>query len=395
MGTYNLRRFSEPEGLKAIDKKNLLNLLKPYKPSLTKQGFSFPSKGDNSDLDYEKLIRVFMSPDDIEKELINALYHIHEMATPDDMDVLLAEAERKSIQLEGAEPTPADIAVQMWLKDKDLLERKHAEQYLVNPRSFEYFQTKASPIPQFKQPSTQVLTALEKALDDWFEAKKRGRDSKIFVYQKEDGVWILVRHAEPYKREGSIEKGKSSSVFYRPEKYDVLVYDPSIGELRVNARSQAEKNLYRKQFGLHLFGNEEFFPGSTKYSLDPLRDAGKASLACTDIEGMEWVKLKEVRFRWSGAPGIIEIQKADDVFAAIESRKYSMPAKAQIYRASFLVQFTDSKTPRTVTIRPSNIADYTRDDDSVIVEDWLIKRGFIITKKQQKREAAAASLESS
>ena len=92
---------------------------------------------------------------------------------------------------------------------------------------------------------------------------------------------------------------------------------------------------------------------------------------------MDWVRLKEVQYQWSGAESAVESQKANDVFAALKGRGYDMPPKARIIRASFQVQFKDSKTPRTVTIRPSNIAQYTRDSDADVVEDWLGKRGFI------------------
>jgi hypothetical protein len=34
--------------------------------------------------------------------------------------------------------------------------------------------------------------------------------------------------------------------------YDVLVYQPDIGELRINARSKGEQDLYRAQFGEYL-----------------------------------------------------------------------------------------------------------------------------------------------
>ena len=78
------------------------------------------------------------------------------MATPEAMDVLLQEAENNGISLDGnPDPTAADVAVQVYLKDKELLERKHAEQYLMKPRSFEYFQTDTQPIPKFKPPTAK------------------------------------------------------------------------------------------------------------------------------------------------------------------------------------------------------------------------------------------------
>ena len=380
MATYNLRRFSNPDALKAIGRKHLSALLGPYRDFLSARGVELPAPPETGHLDYEGLVRVFMGPDsDTPDALADALYFVHEMASAEGMDELLREAERQSLRIDGSpDPAPADVAVQVWLQDRDLLERKHAEQFLIRPRSFEYFQAGKSPVPDFKNPSPERLAALETDLDEWFESKKRGRGARVFVYPKKDGIWFLVRHGEPYKREGSLKDGQPSSVFYRPEKHDVLVYDRALGEIRINARSKGEKDLYRRRFGQHLFGDEDFFPGEGKYTLEPLRTDGAASLVCTDIEGMEAVKLKEIRFFWGGSEGEVEIRRANDVFSALEARQRSIPARARIIGASFQVKFSGSKAPRAVNIRPSNIAQYTRDSDSVVVEDWLMKRGFII-----------------
>jgi len=381
MATYNLRRFAHPEGLKAITPKHLLALLKPHESYFDSRGIVLSSSSGTDGLDYDQLVEVLMTPgSDTPAELIDALFYVHEMSTPECMDALLLEVENNSISLDdNPDPTAADVAVQVYLQDKDILERKHAEQYLVKPRSFEYFQTELRPIPAFKQPSTDVLAALEKDLDDWFEKKKRGRGSRVFIYQKTDSIWFLVRHGDPYKREGSLEGDQSSSVFYRPEKYDVLVYEPTIGEIRMNACGKGEKDALRRLFGLRLFSDENFFPSTAKYTLKPLQTDGEASIVCTDVEGMEWVRLKELQFFWGGAEKEIEIRKANDVFSAYAGRERTMPQKARIIRASFLVKFTDSKTARTITIRPSNIAQYTRDSDATIIETWLAKRGFIIS----------------
>ena len=385
MATYDLRRFAHADSLKAIGVEHLLTLLNPYKPYFEARGLMLPSSPNPVDLNYEQLVDVLMSPEThTPPELLNSLYYVHEMSTQEAMDVLLEEVEKRNIALDGpSDHTPADVAVQVYLKDRDLLERKHAEQYLVKPRTFEYFQTEADPIPRLKKPTARTLVALEKDLDDWYEKKKRGRGSRVFAYPKQDAVWFLVRHGDPLRREGSLDGGKTSSVFYRPEKYDVLVYEADIGEIRMHACSKAEKELYRRQFGRHLFGNENFFPATGKYTLEPLRNDGGASVICTDVQGMEWVRLREIQFLWGGAENEIEIRKANNVLAAYAATKREMPKKARILRACFQVKFTDSKTPRTVTIRPSNIAQYTRDSDATVVEDWLTKRGFVIAEVEE------------
>lgn len=380
MATFSLKRFTRPAALKAIRADHLVALLAPHAKFFADRDVPLPSKGSKTEPNYEGLAKVFMMPDvDTPAELANTLYFVHEMATTDAMDGLLDECDRLGIKLDPApDRSPADIAVQVWLHDPNLLQRKHAEQYINRPRSFEYFQTLARPVPKFRTPSPATLAALEKDLDDWFEKKRRGRGARVFVYPRSDAVWFLVRHGQPFERKGVIKDGESSSLYFRGEVHDVLAYDRSLGELRMHAASKGEKETYRKKFGEHLFGDANFFPGTAKYTLEPLRTDGEKSLVCADVEGMEWVKLKQIEFFHGGPEKEIEVRKATDLFASYGARGKSLPAKARIIRASFNVKFKDAKTPRTVTIRPSNVTQYARDEDSTVAEKWLGNRGFIL-----------------
>ena len=212
----------------------------------------------------------------------------------------------------------------------------------------------------------------------------------MFCYPREDAVWFLVRHGGPFRREASIVDGKPSSVFFRPEKYDVIAYDPAVGEIRISAHSRREKDLYREKFGQHLFGAPDFFPVDQKYTLEPLRKDGQLSLVCTDVDGMERIRLKEVSFLRGGAEGEIETHAARDVFKALESRGQVLPSSVRIRHASFQVKYTDSKRPRSFTIRTPHNAQYARETDNVVAEEWLRKRGFIIGEQQRSHRASAA-----
>ena len=384
MGTFNLRRIARPAELKTIGHDHLVALLTPHQAFFAGRGVALPPPGSVDGMPYDDLAGIFVAPGaDTPQGLVNALYLINGMSTQDCMDELLQATEVAGVTLSAPlDATPADVAVRAWLLAPEILERKHAEQHIKRPRSFVYFQTRL-PTPPFRMPSRKTLTALQDDLDDWFEEKLRGRACRVFAFELSDGIKFLVRHGEPLKREGSIEDGEESSVLYRPIKYDVLAYDPDLGELSVNARSKAERELYRTLFGLHLFGDVAFFPGEGKYTLEPLRKDGEKALVCTDVDGMEWVKVKEVHVSWDGDHPAVEIHKSKDVFAALAERDQGLPNDALLIRAGFLVKFSDSRTPRTVTIRPSNIADYTRDGDSTVVEQWLMRRGFIVTQDQE------------
>jgi len=388
MSSFRLSRFfSQPEILRGIDPENLLSLLAGYAAAVEALGLKLPDEAAAASFDYDKLRALLMEPDKLPADLCEAFYFIHEMATDEGMECLLDAAEQAGIEIVGTPaPTPGDTAVQVWLKDRELLERKHAEQFLRNPRGFQSFMTAVSPVPKYRDP--MALTAnIKNDLDAFFEKKKRGRNTKIFPYVRPDSVWFLVRHGDPFKREGAIdENSESVGVYYWPEKFDVLVLDPTDGDLRINARNKGEKKEYRKVFGRHLYGDDGFFSVENKYTLEPLRKKGEDAIA--PVEGMDQVLLTEVHFLWGGSFSEREIRKADDVFGAYKARRAKFPAKPKIIKACFRVTFSDSDMPRTVTVKPPNEAQYLRDADSVIVEKWLKLRGFIAKKGKQQYEPA-------
>ena len=379
MATFTLRHFSSAESLQAVQAKYLMDLLDKHAAYFATRGVDFGSFNGHGP-DYEAIAAVLMTPDEqTPSELIDDLYYVDEMATADAMDGLLEAAAVAGVKLDvGDEPTPADVAVQVRLRAPALLEQKHAEHFLLQRRrTFEYFQSPDGVDTKYRAPGAKKLRACEDALGIRLEAMKRGRTCKLFVFPRPDGVWFLVRRGDPFKREGSIEKTGMTSVYYRPEKYDVLKYDQGLGELSVNAEGNKKLvALYRELFGELLFGDSKRFPNTAKYTLAPLQDDGADALICSDVEGIDTITLKEVQILWGGPQGEIEIRRAKDLFEALKGRKKELP-KGRLVKASFLVKFTDAKTPRTVTIRPQNIASYTRDSDSSVVEAWLTARGFV------------------
>jgi len=374
MSTLNPRRFANVATLRKVHQDRLMSLLVPHEEYLSGRAVDFDNKG----IDYPGLVGVLLKPDEkFPLELADALHHINELATEDGMDDLLEAADAKGLDLDlDDDPTPADVALSAWLVDQDLVERALAEQFLTRPRSFEYAVGSGEPPVSVTVPDADALAVMEKALDEYFDKKKRGRHSRVFVYPKEDGIWFLVRHGEPMDRRGVIKDGESEAVFFRPEKYDVVVYDQALDELRVNARNKGEKELYRKQIGQHMFGDEGYFADAARYTLDPLIEDGVDALVCSDVPGLEYVLLKEVHYFRGGAQKEVEIRKAKDLFAAYAEKDRPLPG-GRMMKASFEVRFSDAKASRTLAVRLPRTAQYTRDDDSACLDTWLIKRGFV------------------
>ncbi len=163
----------------------------------------------------------------------------------------------------------------------------------------------------------------------------------------------------------------------------MVIYDADAGELRVHADCDNEAELFRLAFGMHLFDDGNYFPASRgKYTLEPLK-LGPSSLACAGIDGILDITLKELEFRGHGELGLRERVGAADVFSVFESRRYTIPAAADIRLARFSVLFRDAKKTRMFTIRPSNFATFARDDDAIPLHVWLERQQFVIPHREE------------
>jgi hypothetical protein len=198
----------------------------------------------------------------------------------------------------------------------------------------------------------------------------------VLVYPREDEVWFLVRHGEAYRRDESLEGRTAATVCYRPAKYDVVVFDRRTHELRLNGWAPWQRRLYRTQFGLYLFDDADRFREIPRYTLEPLREDEENALVCFDVEGLEWVRLRQLEVALGDDFGYSDLHKAHDLFAYWRFHGRTLPKKGQLVWAKFDVKFADGSRPRSVEIRAPYQAKFKRDDDSALVERWLSLRGF-------------------
>jgi hypothetical protein len=168
-----------------------------------------------------------------------------------------------------------------------------------------------------------------------------------------------------------------TSVFYRPQRHDVLKYQGGIGEIAVSCGSERERRVLLRTFGRVFFDDPEFFPVTEKYTLAPLL-SGRSCLACGDVPGIEAVSLTEVDLFVPQIPQHRVIRKAADIFALVETGALRWPTHVcDIRRATFRVKFRRAARPRRFTIVPCNRVIYGREEDSPLIEQLMAARGFI------------------
>lgn len=379
--SFRLRRFSSPATLKQIEPALLLRFLEPYRGFLSERGLRLPPEVE--EIGYERLACILMAPDEnTPDELLDALFFIDELAEDSLFDDIRDRAVEAGLTLEEPDdPSCADLAVRVWLADRNVLERLHAEQFLTRPKRFESFFSRRDTLPEVYEPSAETLAALEEDLNGWFDTHKKGRGTRVFPFFREDGVWFLVRHGQRLKREGTLERnGDTASIFYRPEQFDVMIYYPHEGELTIHTQTKGEREAYCRFLGHRLFGDSSFFDlesTTPKYTLAPLIENGREALCCSDVEGIQRILLTELQICHDLDEVGVEIYKANDALAFLEAIGRSLAPDARLARVSFKVWFAGENKPRTVTLRTPNIAIFDRESDNEIIHQWLAKRGFL------------------
>lgn len=139
--TLRLKRFSNAAILKRIDNGLLMQFLDPFRAFLTGQrGLAWPT--DPNDFDRVALAEILMSPDtDTPEPMLDTLYFVDSLADADSYDRILEEAQDAGVDLGTEDPTPEDLTLRVWLADPNILERVHAEQDRVRPKTFQSFFT--------------------------------------------------------------------------------------------------------------------------------------------------------------------------------------------------------------------------------------------------------------
>ena len=393
MTRLNARKFSSPDWLAMISPQRLTAFLSRWAPYLRSRGFTLPAAAEDS-FDYSALSAVLMSPAaTTPADLIDALYHVHETSTPEDMDALSAAAEASGICIpDSPAATPADLAVAIWNADADLVRDRHAETTARRQQQVTYFAGKHAEKRPFPPMDVAKRTVIEADLNEWFLSHRRGSGCRLSVFRQTPMVWLLIRHGQPMRREASQnDAGETDAEFYRPQHHDVLVYDERYGELGVHAGTKGERELYLSTVGKHLFDDSDHFPTAKKFTLSPLITDGFRALTCADVDGVEAVKLVEYQCFWGGQHKETEIRRSTDVFAALQARGREAQLPAVPSAAVFMFTFSDAPKARRVVIRPPAVARYERNEDSERVEHWLRARQFMTSQLAGDDDDAATA----
>ncbi len=385
MSVMKFKRFTKRQVLKQIGRELLGQFFGRFEQANNGKRIELPPASASDDEYYEGVAEALMSPEGLPDQVGEALYLVDEMANDEGHERLEAAARKAGLEFNGdGGRTQAELVVEVFLAKPEVLSTAHSEQKLVRLSAFEYYGTK-EPVDRsktFTPPAAEARAAMAKALDGWFAEHNRGRQTaRVDVHVIDGEYFFIIRHGDTFIRTAKVNEQKTEMLHFRPEKDDVVVYSPALDEIRIRAGTKGERELYRKEFGQRLFGDEDYFSQRKAYGLEPLRANGRDALDTEGCGDLERAVLREYEVAFDNGFDEVRIRKATDIFAVAERPGgEAIPKGGRLVRAAFDLYFTGMKKPRKVQIRTPNTLKLARHCDVRVVQRWLARRGFRIVE---------------
>lgn len=381
MTTFNPRRFVNVEIMRQVHQDRLIEFLQQYAPYLKSRGAKLV-KNAEGEIDFDGLVRILLNPvEGVDVGFIEKLCLLHDVSQLRHFDDLRDLVSGVGLPLPN-DATPADIALQIIMHKPDRLQRLQAEKQIARPKTYIHYVSDEEPPENFSPPTEEEMRRIVSAMDNFYAQNRGGRGCSIFVSERlaEGKLQFLIKHGMQFKRECSVVDGKPSSVVYRPESNDIFIYDFRRNRLSIYNQSQTKKecDTYVRVFGATFFQEPSYFYRVELFALAPLRDKGRAALVCSDVDGMEEVRLVELRINYKNPLKDVLIRKSTDIFASLDAANEQFLQNGVIEETKFEFKMSCSKDMPTATVMPFGKTTYTRASDGNKIDEFFEKRSYML-----------------
>jgi hypothetical protein len=392
MATYKLRRFCQMDLLKRLDRENLLRFLAPFRDFFAEQNVTLPRPESRQRIDYEGLIGVLLSPaGHLPKDLVEALYFVDALSHPKGQEVLLGA-------LPGLDyiawDTPADIAVKAWMLDRDVVEQLQADgAAFCRSRSYESFLAPSNAPRSWATPTPAIVESIERELEAWFLSRKRGRGTRVFpACGMGDSVSSSVT-AKPIAERARSRRGSPPALSIAPRNTMCWSSIPRSGKCGSTPAPRWTRP-FTGHFRPSPARGRRAIQRAIQVHLGAPQSLWPSALACHDIPELAWAKLVEIEWGDDRNPREFIRYRCKDLLESFEADGRQIPFYAELLSAKFEIRLMHNRKPRKVTIVPPNTVRLTRDDDGLLVEQWLQQRGFINLERKDEWDEDSPLLES-
>jgi hypothetical protein len=210
-------------------------------------------------------------------------------------------------------------------------------------------------------------------MGSFYAQASKGGVAKVLDVMEGDELWLLIRHGGYLERRGDVDEksGEVSTVCFRDEEYDVLIYNIRHRELKIRRTTDATMERLKAEFGQLFFGSAHTFVGRESFPLDVLKQDDLSFFRTVKVPGIKDVKFSEVRYMLHGSVIKTVHEKSADLLQSADAG-YVVPEVAfQVDFAKLRFRFEGEDKYRSVDLYPPNRSSFARESDAPKVEEWL------------------------
>ena len=392
MQTLNSQRITDIQFLLSVRPERLVKFFDPYREYLASCGWNWPDSDKVNKSRIESLAGILQAADtDAPAKMLDSLHTVSGLTNRVTLDLLFDQiGGLLDTFMNEREPFAGDVAIEAYLMNPRAAEQILSMRSGMLRRSYRSFQADSHTVPIVPDDLENRIAALGQYLDGWFDARGCGPGATAKYLQDPSHLFVTCEHGLPLKRQRTLDRGRQGVQIFRPLLDDFAVFDKLVGELRINAETASQRDIYRRMIGKFIFDNEKLFPEGDKFSLEPLIEYRHKALSAADIEGLDSVQCCGVKMLLPGHEPEEITSRRRDMIDVLDARMTMLRdagfEEIRLTEAKFQMAIAGSRRSRTVTIKPPNVAVYARDGDAIIVERFLTARGFVTEKQVQPYE---------
>ncbi len=370
----NLSRFADPQVFRRFAPNLLAQFLSPYAEILLGRGIQLPSFPTEDNMPYEPIARLFLHADQNLVELFDAVHLVNRVAANKGRGAIMEAAKKMNVKIPNALSCAYDVALWTWLNHPKVIERAGYRVTMHNARSFFYFSSFLGGDMPPLECTQEKIQRFAETMGSFYSAASKGGIVKVLDEMEGDELWLLIRHGGYLERRGDVdnETGEVSTICFRDEEYDVLIYNTRHKELKIRNTSDTSIERMLFEFGQIFFGSAHTFVQRDTFPVSLLCGTDFSFLRTTKVPGVSDVKLSEVRYMLPGSVTTTIHAKSSDLLQSTDKEGRIIPFQAtRLDYAKLLFRFEHETRYRSVELFSPNKSAFARESDAPKVEAWL------------------------
>jgi hypothetical protein len=363
---------------------------------LAHQKIELPETATADNLDYQAICTALISAN-VDEDLDNLLHFACLLGTGTGWSMIERQAKIDGCPL----PQPdhrhgyVDLALLTattdWPRHKDILTQVNARMRVHARASYDYYAPTRDHRAAYRTPTGGGLSLTRETLTQHFASeglasnRQQSKATEIIPYDFENEIWFMIRYpGKRIRHSGCNTDGDWKAFVYNPEQYDAVVYNKVYADLRMNTRRKRERAKYRIAFSHLLFQHDHaFHEDAIVVKLDPLLNKRATDLFdCDDIPGLAAIAPVELCYELFGLESRMRTDKASEGRTLLDGNEFrpglTPPGMTISVRHAVLeYRLKDSRRSGKLRLRRGNCVSYERDGDSLVLENWLRRRGFV------------------